>query len=673
MSNSIKIMGKRIGAILVCVSLMLPTACGKSNEQVTTVSESTEASYFETVSVSEETSDVPAKIDDNGKPIWDFDEFVNAEWKKGQEGKLKQTGAAYTCASYDNQPIIKERLIDILENTDISGLSADDDMYKAVTLYRQIMNYGDRDTRIKTIKKYLEPIDKVKNLYGLYEYFKTPESVIFNRVLALEVNTDENGYYSLYYMPEDFSATIARYTAMVDAEPEDSMGRIFLSFMEELGYSESRTREILKNSATVADIITTYHSSTENDGLLYYYDADKFEKKGVSLPLFEILKAQGLGGNVNRILAEKSIATFLNNLFVAENAEALRDYTLFTTITTLCPIAIYDATETSTEAYREFAYYITSVSFMECLLTEYITRYYGEKAKDDIANITHEVIGEAKELVNSIEWLGTADKEAAKRKIWVMNEAIGELEVYNDLSDVTLGDNVVDNYIAVLTDRMRFNYEQTLTEDDDRKLYRGNVFDIDARSYPELNVIYVSIGMLDHVADDNMPYEEKLARYGECLAHEISHTYDTMHIDYGAHGIYEPWMSDAGRAEYDSRIQSIKEFFDGYEVEYGGKVDGDRVKSETLADLMAVQICLNILETHENPDYDAFFRAYAYDKAMYFEEAGLQAVLNDEHLPGKARINGVLGQFDKFYEVYDIDESSPYYVPKDNRIKMFWE
>ena len=75
-------------------------------------------------------------------------------------------------------------------------------------------------------------------------------------------------------------------------------------------------------------------------------------------------------------------------------------------------------------------------------------------------------------------------------------------------------------------------------------------------------------------------------------------------------------------------------------------------------------------KSNDNPD---IIFGEIYDKYCHSALEVALNVLNDEHLPGKARINGVLGQFDKFYEVYDIDESSPYYVPKDNRIKMFWE
>ena len=45
--------------------------------------------------------------------------------------------------------------------------------------------------------------------------------------------------------------------------------------------------------------------------------------------------------------------------------------------------------------------------------------------------------------------------------------------------------------------------------------------------------------------------------------------------------------------------------------------------------------------------------------------------VKDTHLPCKQRVNCVLGQFDKFYEIYDIDENSPFFVPKEKRLSAY--
>ena len=93
--------------------------------------------------------------------------------------------------------------------------------------------------------------------------------------------------------------------------------------------------------------------------------------------------------------------------------------------------------------------------------------------------------------------------------------------------------------------------------------------------------------------------------------------------------------------------------------------------NEAFADIMAVRCCLALLEKQENPDYDLFFRTYAQANAGYYTEEGIQYVLEGNYMPAKLRINYVLAQFDKFYETYDVDETSPYYVKEEDRLKVF--
>ena len=58
-------------------------------------------------------------------------------------------------------------------------------------------------------------------------------------------------------------------------------------------------------------------------------------------------------------------------------------------------------------------------------------------------------------------------------------------------------------------------------------------------------------------------------------------------------------------------------------------------------------------------------------QAGYYDEEGMKMQVADTHLPAKLRINYTLGQFDRFYETYDVDPESPYYVPEDKRLSAF--
>ena len=168
-----------------------------------------------------------------------------------------------------------------------------------------------------------------------------------------------------------------------------------------------------------------------------------------------------------------------------------------------------------------------------------------------------------------------------------------------------------------------------------------------------------------------MTYEEKIATIGMTVAHEISHSFGPNCIYYDGDGYYDAWMNDDEMQEYNDRIRRIIQFFDGKETDYFDPLNASYYVDETYADLMAMEICLRMLDEQENVDYDLFFRSYASRSAAYYTEEGVAILNGDNHLPAKFRINYILGQFPKFYEVYKIDEDSPFYVPNLERLTIF--
>ena len=234
-------------------------------------------------------------------------------------------------------------------------------------------------------------------------------------------------------------------------------------------------------------------------------------------------------------------------------------------------------------------------------------------------------------------------------------------------------ENVVENYISLLISRQNHFRKQTKVEDDKRVLFDINPFEVNAIYVPKYTLLYVTSPMLcDPKCSKDASYEERVAYLGQLIAHELSHTYDTHSIGYDYHGYYEPWMTEDEEAAYLDKMEKVSDFFDGKETDYGLKIDGKLVSDEAFADIMATKCCLKLLEQKENPDYDLYFKTLAKWNACYYTEDGLKDALLDTHLPAKERINYVLGQFDKFYEIYDIDESSPYYVPESERMQAIF-
>ena len=658
---------KRFVAIMLSLSVLAGmTGCAK--EQPSSVSVSASEPVTESVSEKVEAPALSKLTDDNGQPIADFDEFVNGAWRAEQNSN--GTNLSYPQDEMRNTILV--RVQDILENTDTGTLSPDDGLYKAITFYGQIIDSENIEKRTESVKKYLSRIDKIKNLNDLYALYRDERYMALNSLLSFYVDSTDGGRYILFFRTTSLSAP---YDSLLSAleSGEIPEGADILVKLGELGYSHDRIREILENARKVDGYIAEYYNSPDNDGTLINFNHKRMENRDVTMPILNILSDMGIIGEDDGVLALNAFDQFLNTLFMEENAAAIRDYHILSSVLTLSVVSDYVKNDNVSESrYRETAARLVMFFANDVIAEEYTKRFIKDSTVEEVSAAVEELKKTASDVVYNAEWLSTHGKELARRKILRLRDSIGKNEAAYDLHDVVITDDVVENYISVMVGNQLFRYSQLNKEDDERKIFSQDMLDVNARNLHAINGLYLCAGLLseyEETAGDS--YEEKLAHIGRVIAHEISHSYDPMRIRYDSNGWYEPWLTEEEQAEYDNEAAAIVAFFDGKEDEYGRKISGGVILNETYSDILGVKICLKLLSEKENVDYDKFFRAYAKYQTMYYTENGIGIPPENGYLPGKMRVNFVLGQFDKFYETYDIDENSAFFVPEDQRIDIF--
>ena len=320
----------------------------------------------------------------------------------------------------------------------------------------------------------------------------------------------------------------------------------------------------------------------------------------------------------------------------------------------------------------EDALTLTMTYANDALTKEYKKVYVADETIEDAKEMLEDIKKYERLVVADSEWLTIHGRELARRKILRITPFFGENGHLNELTDYVLTDNIVENVINLHKHNRAFSKSQLADYYEDRSTFDGMMLQHNASYNAKLNSISITIGYLSNPdCSKDAPYEVRLAALGETLAHELSHAYDPNGSYYDDTGFYDPWMKEEEMEKYEERVQKIADFFDGMEVDYGEKLNGKRVSGETFADLMAIEVCLRALADREDADYDLFFRSFARERASCYVKSDMDYIIGDTHLPGKQRINYVLGQFDKFYEIYDIDESSPYFVPKEDRLPAF--
>ena len=605
-----------------------------------------------------------ARISDNGQPIYDFDEFVNGEWKE----QHKNGDCTYT-ADDDVYNLYFTRIKDIIENTDLSTLDEESGLYKVVKLYQEIMDTSDTTQRMDTIKTIIDEIEGINDLSDLCALYSSEIFVCNEFLFRFEVGGDDYGYNCLFYSPISFTDKVKELKETL-ADPQSDEAKYYLYPFNELGFSEERVDEILNNCIYISSLIDSYY---EQHGYMYaFWDEEKLADSGVEFPVFNILRSQPKLGNTVYFYADANFPDFVNTVFVPENLQALKDCQIYSFFWIFGYLGYdrdfgYDSTKLSDNTVHLLMYYAPDV-----IAREYMNRYGSDELIKEINSLILDVKKAEISIVNDCDWLEEESKEAVKQKMSRMTQYIGENGHKNLLPDFELTGNAIDDLLSLKVLYYTYCNEQIYYDYDSRAPFGNNVTTVNAVYNADYNCLSVYPAYIcDPSFTETDSYEEKLAFIGIIIAHEIGHAIDRTGIDHNWEGIYEPFLTEEEAERYNSEIQNIIEYFDNMKCEFDNQIPGEIVVNESVADIIALETCLRVLAEREDVDYDLFFRTYAESKAAFYIEDDFDYYLNEEHLTAKPRINCILGQFDEFYETYNIDESGPYFVPENERLRIF--
>ncbi|WP_026527481.1 M13-type metalloendopeptidase [Butyrivibrio sp. VCD2006] len=616
---------------------------------------------------------VNSDSDKTTEKIWDFDAFVNDEWRETAEKKATELGCDDYSEHFASNKLIDERLVDIFENTDISSLPEDSDLYKALCVYDQLIDENWQSTGAEdAVKEKLAIFENKNTMDDLYSVFKDPYLGAFNYGMEKEVVYDEGcGVSNIYPM-----------TISIDKEMSPEQLSALKDILLFFDYDEARADEIVNNSIEMNGIIADYIDSLSEDASTKYFYEEDLESQNVSFPIFDILRSDDAIGTRPYFISYESYPEFLNAFYTSENALKIKDLQIATAAVFFSKFVKEDNDATynlfyapnSTDSFEHTLLWSVIGASEDIITKEYNSRYVSDKTVDVAKAMLEEVRVKMRDIISDSDWLSVHGKELAKRKVLRQNYYYAENAYNDDFSDVTLTDNPLDNYIALRNSRNAFLNKQLHNKNDELSLYGFTMLQTNSYYLGTRNSIVIQSGELDdgdEASGSGQSFEEALGTIGFSTAHEISHGYDPNGSKYDFEGYYEPWMTDEEFKAYCEKTDKIKDFFDGMVIGEGCTLDGELVCNEAFTDLMAIECCLRVLDSRENADYDAFFRAYARNNAYYYTPEGLKDAVKDTHLPGKERVNYILGQFDKFYETYDIDPESPYYVPENKRLSAF--
>ena len=559
--------------------------------------------------------------------------------------------------------------------------------------------------------KYLDAAKNISSLEEMTDFLTDPEADPFCTFISTTVtlNEEDTSEWAVA-IGEDTFSVLPRIYHNEDRESIESVrtdcdvqARYVL---KEAGYETDEIDRIMSECFEVEERLLPYAWPAENeeeDELYGFLPYDTVTGVCTNFPLKQILSAYAVtGGNIKLYYPE--YLRQLDLLYVEENLSLLKSYIIAHTAWEACgyldlKAAVFaenigtgsgegsgkEAMENLNDRYREEA---LSERGLLGVAEEnaYMTFYADPEIRSDLTALVIEIKDTFREMLLNEEWMSEAGKAAAVEKLDAMTFSVLMPDTLIDSSYLTVDTEgtYLDAYARLYTANKIHNgsfagkkHEAGEWRYDLRPDCASSVDN--AFYYGAFNQFFILAGFItDDVYTVDMSREEKLARMGEIIGHELTHGFDPNGIAYDKNGNKVAsednpcgWMPAEDYEAFQIRAQKIADYFDRIVPFPGYRCPGSIVWGEAAADLGGMSICLKIAEKEESFDYDLFFRAHSLLWLKQTTLIGEQSAIYDEHPLSHLRINTTVQQFDEFCETYSVEEGDLMYLAPEDRI-LIW-
>ncbi|WP_379548422.1 M13 family metallopeptidase [Qipengyuania sp. DSG2-2] len=321
----------------------------------------------------------------------------------------------------------------------------------------------------------------------------------------------------------------------------------------------------------------------------------------------------------------------------------------------------------------------------ELLGASYVERYFPPESKASMDELVANLRVALAESLEEIDWMSDATKVEAMAKLDSFDPKIGyrdNLETYEGLA--ISGDDPLANNMASAEWALADNLSK-LGGPIDRTEWFMLPQTVNAYYNPTKNEIVFPAGILQQPffgkdADLAINY----GAIGGVIGHEIGHGFDDQGSKSDASGALRNWWTEEDRANFDALGDRLVAQYNEFCPLDDGEtcVNGRLALGENIGDLgglsMAYRAYKLATEGQEVPVLDGltgdqrFFLAWAQVwRGQYREDALRTQIRRGPHSPTKYRTNGIVRNFDEWYEAFGITEDDAMYIPPEERVRIW--
>lgn len=306
----------------------------------------------------------------------------------------------------------------------------------------------------------------------------------------------------------------------------------------------------------------------------------------------------------------------------------------------------------------------------------WLQNFFSEEVREDVTELVQSVLDEYISEIPDWDWLSVGARynlgqllKNTKVIVGYSNsfpDYTGLYKVFDDKADSD--DTLLDTYIKISNFEKAIDVKKSFSEVDDY-VWIDPPQTLNAYYNPGNNSINIFAGWIWASGYDvNMSIEEKMAKIGTVMAHEISHSFSNPNLYQTTNGHH--W-NNADSDALNSKLNVYAKYLHKFTLLNGKKCNGELVKFEAGADMFGMTLVLNMAKKIPDFDYQKFFINYSSVWCSKFTRNFFESfMLKDSHPAHFLRVNAEVQQFDEFYEAFDIKPGDKMYLAPEKRIRF---
>ena len=309
----------------------------------------------------------------------------------------------------------------------------------------------------------------------------------------------------------------------------------------------------------------------------------------------------------------------------------------------------------------------------EALGQVYVEKHFPPEAKARTLKMVEALENALRRDIQGLDWMSDATKKQALVKLEAIQNKIGYPNKWRDYSTLKiLPDDALGNSLRANAYEVRRELNK-IGKPLDKQEWQMTPPTVNAYYEPTENNINFPAGILqppfyDFKADDALNF----GGIGAVIGHELTHGFDDQGAQFDAHGNLNSWWTPEDEKKFKERTQCLVDEYDGFVAVDDVHLKGRLTLGENTADNGGLRVAhMALMDTLAKSGKPAEkIDGFTPQQRLFLgwgqvwcqnqtDEFARLMALNNEHSPGRYRVNGVVSNMPEFQKAWGCKAGQP--------------